>query len=124
MLQAAIASTISTVTGYTPNQLKFSIDIVRALDKINLYTPQIQDFTSWIKAVEAISMAQMSMKKFYDSCHKLKSFIASDEVLLRLHKGYSILIVTNPKLAPQYAGPFKVLEQIGRLVYQLDLPSH
>ena len=64
------------------------------------------------------------MKKFYDSCHKLKSFTVSDKVLLHLYKGYSIPIVTNPKLAPQYAGPFKVLERIGRLAYWLDLPGH
>jgi hypothetical protein len=44
--------------------------------------------------------------------------------MLRLHKGYSIPLVINTKLAQQYAGPFKILEWIGRLAYRLELLLH
>jgi hypothetical protein len=124
MLQAAIASTVSAATGHTPNELKFGINTVRALDGINPHLQRIQDFTVRIDAAESISMAQMAMKKFYDTHHKPKSFAVGDKVLLRLHKGYNIPTVTNPKLAPQYVGPFKVLERVGRLAYRLELPGH
>lgn len=47
-----------------------------------------------------------------------------DWALLRLHRGYNIPSATNHKLDQQYAGPFKVLERIGRLAYRLQVPDH
>jgi hypothetical protein len=123
-LQAAHASTVSTSTGFTPNMLKFGIETVRALDGINPHIQRTQDFSVRIDATEAIATAQMAMKKFYDAHHLPKSFTVGDQVYLRLHKGYSIPTVVNKKLSPQYAGPFEILERIGRLAYRLKLPPH
>ena len=47
-----------------------------------------------------------------------------DWALLRLHRGYNILSATNRKLDQQYAGPFEVLERIGRLAYRLKISDH
>ena len=49
-----------------------------------------------------------------------------DNVYIRLHKGYDIpaTAVLGPKYSQQYAGPFKILEKVGRLAYRLKLPAH
>ena len=104
--------------------LKFGVETVRALDGINPHIQRTQDFSVRIDAAEAIATAQMAMKKFYDERHLPKSFAVGDKVYLRLHKGYSIPTVVNKKLSPQYAGPFEVLERVGRLAYRLKLPPH
>jgi transposase InsO family protein len=123
-LQAAHASTVSTATGFTPNMLKFGIETVRALDGISPHIQRTQDFSVRIEAAEAIATAQMAMKRFYDAHYLPKSFAVGDQVYLQLHKGYSIPTVVNKKLSPQYAGPFEILERVGRLAYRLKLPQH
>jgi hypothetical protein len=64
------------------------------------------------------------MKKHYDAKHQSKFLMPGDYVTLRLHRGYNIpgLKGRNVKLEQQFAGPFKVLERIGRLAYRLELP--
>ena len=44
--------------------------------------------------------------------------------MLWLHQDYSISIVITEKLAQQFAGLFKILQQIERLAYKLKLLSH
>ena len=66
----------------------------------------------------------MTIKHYYNNKHQSKFFNVDDDVMLRLHKDYSILIVINKKLAQQYAGLFKILKQIRKLVYKLKLSSH
>ena len=66
----------------------------------------------------------MNMKFYYNHRHTPMFLAPRDWALLRLHYGYNILSTTNRKLDQQYAGPFEVLEQIGRLAYRLKIPDH
>lgn len=50
-------------------------------------------------------------------------FQPGDYALLRLHHGYSIPSAKK-KLGQQYVGHFKVIKKVGRLAYQLDIPTH
>ena len=42
-------------------------------------------------------------------------------VNLRLHCGYIFSGITNYKTGQQFVGPLKILEQIGKLVYRLEI---
>ena len=74
-----------------------------------------QDFTTRIEAAKAIKMAQAAMKRYLDGNHQAKDFETEQEVMLRLHRGYSIpqIEVLGGKLGPQFAGLFMVVEKIG-----------
>ncbi|CBF84359.1 uncharacterized protein ANIA_02616 [Aspergillus nidulans FGSC A4] len=54
-----------------------------------------------------------------------KDFNRGEKVLLRLHKGYNIPANKrlSRKLGQQFAGPFKVLQRVGKVAYKLDFPS-
>jgi hypothetical protein len=69
-------------------------------------------------------LAAMWIKQQYNAKHKLIFFTPSQYVILRLYHGYNVpgLKGHNVKIEQQFAGPFKVLECIGRLVYCLQLP--
>ena len=66
----------------------------------------------------------MNMKFHYDRCYTPMFLALSDWALLWMHRGYNIPSATNRKLDQQYASPFKVLERIGRLAYQLKILDH
>ncbi|KAI0993301.1 hypothetical protein K3495_g14883 [Podosphaera aphanis] len=77
-----------------------------------------------VEVADAIKMAAMYMKEQYDKKHKPVFFKVGDFVALRLHRGYNVpgLAERNTKILQQYAGPFKVIERIGRLAYRIELP--
>ena len=64
-------------------------------------------------------------KKYYDAGHRDLEFAVGDWVWLRLlHRTtQSLEPRAKGKLGPRYAGPFQVLERIGRVAYQLQLPT-
>jgi hypothetical protein len=72
-----------------------------------------------------LETAQQRQKcRAHRHCRTAPEFDPADEVLVqtkffKLHEGM------QPKLAPRYLGPFKVLEKIGpsNLAYRLDLPQ-
>jgi hypothetical protein len=70
-------------------------------------------------AQDAIMLAAMYMKKNFDRKHRPIFFKVGDYVALRLHRGYNVpgLKNCNVKIEQQFAGPFKILECIGQLVY-------
>ena len=72
-------------------------------------------------AKDSLDFASMRMKEYYDTHHQPMFFKVNDLVKLRLHRGYELPGVSS-KLAEQFAGPFKVIERIGRLAYRLQLP--
>ncbi|POS82631.1 hypothetical protein EPUL_004731, partial [Erysiphe pulchra] len=77
-----------------------------------------------IEAIDAIKFAAIFMKRQYDNKHKPIFFNVGDYVPLRLHRDYNIPGVSerNTKIEQQSAGPFKIIERIGRLPYKLELP--
>src|SRR6266496_4150327 len=123
-MQAALNSAVSSTISHLLNKLAFSINFNMSIDLLNQELDKIQNFTTCIDVKKAIKLSQMTMKHYYDNKHQPKFFNINDNIMLQLHKNYSILIVTNKKLAQQYAGLFKVLEQIRRLVYRLKLSLH
>ena len=79
---------------------------------------------SIIDAQDAIALAAMTMKRYYDDRHTPKYFDIGSFVHLRLHKGYQVPGITYRKTGQQAVGPFKVLERIGTLAYRLELPPN
>ena len=76
-----------------------------------------------VDAQDALAFASIKMKDRYDSKHKAMFFDVGDFVHLRLHRGYQMAGVLSRKLGQQFAGPFEVVERIGRLAYRLKLPA-
>ena len=62
------------------------------------------------------------MKHYYDRRHQQQAYNVGDFVNLRLHRGYRLPGITNGKIGQQFAGPFRVIERIGKLAYRLELP--
>ena len=79
---------------------------------------------SVLGAIDALKLAALTMKIYYDKKHQPMFFAPGQFVLLRLHRGYMIpgLKDRNKKIEQQFAGPFKVLERVGRLAYRIELP--
>lgn len=76
-------------------------------------------------ARDRLLQAQQRMKATYDLGHRELNFKVGDWVWLRLQQ-YRQLTITKQKhhkLLPKYFGPFKVLNKIGSVAYQLELPT-
>lgn len=110
----------------TPNEAAYGFRPSQALDltvqKRRLFTAS----AARVEVADAIAFANMAYKRHYDRKHQPQYLRVGDWALLRLHRGYEIPSTTllGPKLSQQYAGPFKVIERIGRLAYRLELPDH
>ena len=77
-----------------------------------------------IEAADAIALAAMEAKKYYDGRHKAAFMKEGDMAYLRLHKGYSVPGLKSKKINQQMLGPFRVLRRVGKLAYQLELPTN
>jgi hypothetical protein len=90
-----------TTTGRTPNEIcyRFTPNFVfdLAQPELGLGIPAARAEVS-----DAIDWGVMNAKGSYDRKHTLMS----------------------KKLGQQYAGPFKVIERVGRLAYRLEIPEH
>ncbi|XP_068666417.1 uncharacterized protein [Aristolochia californica] len=65
------------------------------------------------------------MKEYYDKGHKDVTYNPGDYVGLRLQP-YHQHSIAGPrhKLSPKIFGPFSVIQGIGQVAYQLQLPPH
>ena len=135
-IQAAINTSVSKATNYTPLQLLYGITPRHALDffKGNLYNSK-STAELWAEnrtimrrdAADSIAHAQEEMKRYKDPKQKPLSFAKGDRVYLRLStgknsSGYTLPSSIKPKISQQRAGPFKVLERSGQNAYKLQLP--
>jgi hypothetical protein len=70
-------------------------------------------------------MAQNRMKKQVDQGRSERQFAEGDQVFLRLqpYKQTSLKVKHFQKLAPKFYGPYIVLKCVGKVAYQLALPS-
>ncbi|XP_071678170.1 uncharacterized protein [Lolium perenne] len=77
------------------------------------------------EARQRLLQAQQLARKYYDAHHREAEFAVGDWVWLRLlHRTTQSLDPrSRRKLGPRYAGPFRVLERIGKLAYRLELPA-
>ena len=62
------------------------------------------------------------MKNYYNCRHAPRFFKVEDMVNLHLHRSYTLPGFTNHKTGQQFVRPLKVLEQIRRLAYRLEIP--
>jgi hypothetical protein len=74
---------------------------------------------------QRLIQAQQLAKKYYDANHRELEFDVGAWVWLRLlHRtAQSLDPRAKYKLGPRWAGPFRVLERIGRVAYRLQLPD-
>ena len=113
-----------TTTGRTPNEIcygftpNFVFDL--AQPELGLGIPAARAEVS-----DAIDWGVMNAKGSYDRKHTPMFLKVGDMAFIRLHKGYSLPYAkVSKKLSQQYAGPFKVIERVGRLAYRLEIPEH
>jgi len=77
-----------------------------------------------IDTKDVIGFAAMQIKYYYDERHQPLYFQLSDMVNLCLHWGYTLSsLSTNKKLKQQFTDLIKVLNQVERLAYHLNIPS-
>jgi len=75
---------------------------------------------------QRLLQAQQLSKRYYDANHRDVEFELGSWVWLRLlHRTtqQSLDPRSKRKLGPRWAGPFRVLERIGRVAYRLQLPD-
>src|SRR5947207_13943499 len=111
-MQVTLNSAVSSIISHSFNKLAFDINFNMSIDLLNQKLDKIQNFIICIDVKKAIKLSQMIIKCYYDNKHQSKFFNINNNIMLQLHKNYSILIIINKKLAQQYADLFKVLEQI------------
>jgi hypothetical protein len=72
---------------------------------------------------ENLKLAQSRQKSYADQRRKKLSFQISDFVYLKVSPMRGVChFKIRRKLAPRYIRPFKILEQRGKVAYQLELP--
>jgi hypothetical protein len=77
------------------------------------------------EARQRLIQAQQLAKKYYDANHRDLEFDVGAWVWLRLLHctAQSLDPRAKHKLGPRWAGPFRVVEKIGRVAYRLELPA-
>ena len=99
-----------------------TVDVATAIHAFPANNSQPNYRPHHVDAQDALAFASLRMKDYYDAKHKPMFFNVGDHVHLRLHRGYQMAGVQSRKLGQQFAGPFQVVERIGRLAYRLKLP--
>nr|CAN62821.1 hypothetical protein VITISV_013041 [Vitis vinifera] len=91
---------------------------VEAVDRV------LNERESWLQLLKHhLSMAQQRMKIQADKNRFDREFNIGDMVLLKLQAYKQVSMHSGgPKLQPRYYGPFKVIDRIGTVAYQLQLP--
>ncbi|RVW78323.1 Retrovirus-related Pol polyprotein from transposon 17.6 [Vitis vinifera] len=91
---------------------------VEAVDRV------LNERESWLQLLKHhLSKAQQRMKIQADKNRFDREFNIGDMVLLKLQAYKQVSMHSGgPKLQPRYYGPFKVIDIIGTVAYQLQLP--
>src|SRR6266536_6331996 len=95
LMQVTLNSAVLLMISHSFNKLAFSTNLNMLIDLLNQELDKIQNFTAHIDTEKAIKLSQMTMKHYYDNKHQLKFFNIDDNIMLQLHKDYSILIIIN-----------------------------
>jgi hypothetical protein len=76
-----------------------------------------------IQIKQNLKVAQNRQKSYADQKRTTREFKIGDHVNLRVRpKKSSLKMGASTKLAPQYRGPFEVLDRVGPVAYRLALP--
>eukprot|EP00253_Pinus_taeda_P036600 PITA_36600 len=102
------------------------IDWNSLVNKLVFGPDMLAEMEEMIKKVrENLRGAQDRQKMYANKNMTYREFQLGDHVYLRVNPQKSSLQWRGcAKLAPQYCGPFQVLEQIGSVAYNHALPSH
>lgn len=90
------------------------------------YGPEIlQQTKDQVEVIrERIKIAQSRQKSYADTRRRELEFEEGDEVFLKVSPFKGIKrFGKKGKLAPRYVGPYTILRRIGRMAYELDLPT-
>ena len=70
-------------------------------------------------------MPKINKKQYADKHREERTFQADDLVYLRFHPYKQTSLKRNgvEKLKPRYYGPYKVIQKIGEVAYELELPE-
>ena len=125
-LQASLNNATSATTGKSPNEVVYGFKPYGVVDLVS--PPKVLGSATHtrIEAHDAVAFANMSMKRSYDRKHHPMYLRVGDYAHIRLHRGYGIPTtrMLGRKLSQQFAGPFRIIERVGRLAYRLDTPTH
>lgn len=71
-----------------------------------------------------LNRAQNRMKQYADARRTDREFKIGDYVLLKLqpYRQFTMRKQAQHKLSPKYFGPYKIVDRIGKVAYQLELP--
>ncbi|XP_026378799.1 uncharacterized protein LOC113273265 [Papaver somniferum] len=107
---------------YQPPHLAFPLSVTTAVADMEEYIKERDHVLSLLK--ENLHKAQERMKFFADKNRVDGSLDVGDEVYLKLqpYRQTSIALKRNLKLSAKYYGPFKVVEKIGSVAHNLQLP--
>ncbi|KAL1981340.1 hypothetical protein VTN96DRAFT_2781 [Rasamsonia emersonii] len=121
--QATLNGSVNISTGVEPHVLMYGMKLRTPWNMLR--SAFKQDFASRDDAKESLNWAMIRMKRIYDSHHKDVHFAVGNEVYLCLGDGYDIPAnaIAAKKVRDKRAGPFKVLERVGKLAYRLDIPA-
>lgn len=124
-IQNAFNNLRNAGTGMTPNEVCLGFTPNLSLIARDVYTQELNLTNARVDVADALELAQITMKTHYDRKHQPMFFKVGDWVRLRLHKGYHLPgASSNAKIYDQYAGPFQIIERIGRSAYRLKFPAH
>lgn len=73
----------------------------------------------------SLAKAQNRMKQYADTHRSDREFTVGDWVFLKLqpYRQQSVSLRASNKLSARYYWPFQVIAKVGKVAYQLNLPS-
>lgn len=134
ILEHELNSTMNDSTGFTPNQLRFTMTprgLAELLHPFEGASETAERLAEDLKnrrdeAKDSIKAAQRKQKKYYDARRQPKEFQTGDLVLLKFNKfgpGYKAPHPHQHKLAP-LGTPLRIIEKVSPLAYRLKLPAN